>query len=134
MSADIASGPAFSVIAAAIGRYFNGIYTGDIGALRDVFDPRAQLFGEVRGEPYFRDLDAYLAGVAARKSPESLGEPFAMRVLGIEVEGAMARAIVSVPMLGFNYVDFLSLLRTGDQWRIVAKVFTDVPRATTGEQ
>ena len=107
-------------------RYFDGLYRGDVALLRTVFHPQAILFGEVRGQPYLRTLDDYLAIVAERKSPELLQEPFRMKPLAVEAIGRIGNARVSCPILGHNYVDYLGLLRNDDRWQIVNKLFTHV--------
>jgi hypothetical protein len=104
--------------------YFRGIYTGQVERLRSAFHPSATLWGEVKGLPYYKALDDYLVVVRGRKSPEALGEPFAMEPISIEVHGKIALAKVRCKMLGYCYIDFLSLLRQDDRWAIVAKVFT----------
>ncbi|QNA87839.1 nuclear transport factor 2 family protein [Massilia sp. Dwa41.01b] len=116
-------------VLAAIDAYCRGVYHGDIGLLRSVFDPRAQLFAEVRGQAYFRPLDDYLAVVAGRASPASLGQAFAMKPLHIEITGEIAFAKVHCPMFDFHYIDYLSFVRQEGQWKIVNKTFTDVPVA-----
>lgn len=113
-------------ILALLQRYFAGVYHGDITALRDVFDPRAQLFGEVRGQPYHKTLEDYLSLVAGRRSPASLGERLRMRVLSLDVEGPVANARTHSPMLGYNYHDWLALSRASGCWLIVNKLFTHV--------
>ena len=113
-------------IAAVLGDYFKGLYTGDTVLLRTVFHPAAALFATRDGQPYHKGLDAYLDGVAQRASPASLGEPYRMRVLAIDVTHDIATARVHVPALGFDYVNYLSLVRRHGRWMIVNKVFTDV--------
>ena len=49
-----------------------------------------------------------------------------MEILGIEIIGHVATAKVHVPMLGFNYYDFLSFSVVNGTWKIVNKVFTHV--------
>ena len=61
----------FAALEEAIEKYFRGIYTGDIGLLRSAFHAKAELFGEVKGTPYQRDLETYLSAVANRQSPQS---------------------------------------------------------------
>jgi hypothetical protein len=107
--------------------YFRGLHAGDVELLRSVFDPEAVLFAELNGASYHKSLDAYLDGVAQRSSPAELNEAFRMRVLSLEVLHDMAMARVHVPALGFNFYNYLSLLRKGGSWRIVSKVFDDVP-------
>jgi hypothetical protein len=107
--------------------YFRGLHAGDVELLRSVFDPEAVLFAELNGGSYRKSLDAYLEGVAQRSSPAELNEAFRMRVLSLEVLHDMAMARVHVPALGFNFYNYLTLLRKGGSWRIVSKVFDDVP-------
>jgi hypothetical protein len=107
--------------------YFRGLHAGDVGLLRSVFDPEAVLFAELNGASYRKSLDAYLDGVAQRSSPAELNEAFRMRVLSLDVLHDMAIAKVHVPALGFNFYNYLTLLRKGGAWRIVSKVFDDVP-------
>ena len=112
--------------------YFRGIYEGNVERLRSAFHPTAVLWGEVRGAPYHRALEGYLNVVKDRRSPQLLGEKFAMEPLSIDVQGPIALAKVSSPMLGFNYVDLLSLLYQDGKWGIVAKVFTHVEARENG--
>ena len=106
--------------------YLDALYGGDVGALRSTFHPLALLFGEVRGEIVQKSLDAYLQGVASRESPASRNEPNGMSILSVEVIGETASAKVHVKMGDFNYYNFLSMLKMGNDWVIVNKLFTHV--------
>lgn len=113
-------------IAAVIDDYCRGIYTGDVSRLTSAFHSSAVLWGEVKGQPYYKHVADYLEVVRNRKSPLGLGEAFAMQVMSIEVTGSIARAKVHSAMLGHKYVDLLALTYESGRWSIVAKVFTDV--------
>lgn len=115
-------------ILAVLDEYFAGIYSGDVERLRSAFHPSAVLWGEIKGAPYHKALEDYLDAVRNRTSPRELGESFGMEPISIEVQGNMALAKVRCPMLGYNYVDFLSLLHQNGKWAIAAKVFTHVER------
>jgi len=106
--------------------YFQGIYKGDSDKLENTFHPQALLFGDIKGEPYFKTLTDYIDGVKSRKSPKDLEEDFKMEILSIEIMGNMATVKAHVPMLGFNYYDFLSLNLVQGEWKIVNKLFTHV--------
>jgi Putative lumazine-binding len=95
----------------ALQTYAESIYHGDVERLLSVFHPRAALFGEVKGAPYYKSLEEYLASVAQRQSPQALGEELRIRPLAIETQGPIAMARMSSPILGFNYIDYLSLVR-----------------------
>nr|WP_267874093.1 nuclear transport factor 2 family protein [Massilia soli] len=107
--------------------YFSGLYTGDIDLLRSVFHPQAASFAEVDGQAYHQPVEAWFDKVAQRTAPAVLGEPCAMRVLSIDVLNAIAMAKVHVPARGFDYYNYLSLLHQGGRWRIVNKVFDELP-------
>lgn len=105
--------------------YFEGVYRGDTVKLEQAFHPQALLFGSINQSPYFKSLQEYLETVKNRKSPADLGEDFKMEANHIEVSGNLAMAKASLNMLGYNYLDLLSLVKLGDQWQIVNKSFTN---------
>ncbi len=109
-----------------IENYFLGIFNGDIALLEKAFHPNCLLIGDINGEPYFKNINEYLEGVKSRKCPKELGETFNMKVLSIEILGNNAIAKLHLPMLGFNYYDFMSLSKIDSKWVIVNKLFTNV--------
>ena len=109
-----------------IKNYWEGIYFGDLQKLGSSFAENAYLYGDVRGVEYMKSLNNYLEGVKDRKSPNDLEESFAMELLGLEIVGNVAIAKLHMPMLGYNYYDFLSLSIVDGEWKIVNKVFTHV--------
>ena len=117
------SSSAYESIFALIDAYFQSIYRGDPAALRSTFHPQCRLFADVKGAPYEKSVDQYVEGVATRKSPRELGEPFRMRVLGVETLGVIALVRTRQQMLGFDYRDYLTLLNRDGRWQIVSKVF-----------
>lgn len=106
--------------------YFDGIYYGDLNKLTSAFHPQCLLTGDINGKPYFKNLTDYLEGVKNRKSPSALGEPFQMKILSVEIQNEIAVVKLHVPMLGYNYYDYISLCRIEGQWKMVHKVFTHV--------
>ncbi len=106
--------------------YFNGIYQGDIDLLESAFSKKAMLYGDIKGEPYEREMGPYLESVKQRKSPRELGEDFKMEIVGMEIIGRLALVKAHLPMLGYNYYDFLSLYHADGKWSIVNKLFAHV--------
>lgn len=113
-------------IKTVVSHYFQGIYNGDSDKLENAFHPQALLFGDINGEPYFKTVTDYIDGVKSRRSPNDLEEDFKMEILAIEIMGNMATVKAHLPMLGFNYYDFLSLSLVRGEWKIVNKLFTHV--------
>lgn len=103
--------------------YLNAVHQGDAATLAGLFDPGAQVYGEINGQAYHKPIAAYLEGVAARQSPLRLGEPYGMRVLAIDSLGGIASVKLHSPMLGFNYYLYLTLRRHDGRWLIVNKTF-----------
>lgn len=111
-------------IEALITQYFEGLFFGDIIKLKGCFHKNAYLYGDIHGEAYEKSIEQYLEGVEARKSPRDLKEAFDMKLIGLDIMGKIAMAKVHVPMLGYNYYDYLSLSQQDGKWKIVNKIFT----------
>ncbi|MDF2180243.1 nuclear transport factor 2 family protein [Aliiglaciecola sp. CAU 1673] len=110
-------------VEAMLMQYFDGLHRADIALLDKIFDPQARLYAPgVR-----RSKAQWLELVAHRPVPAQIGDPFAYRVLSIELCGMQAIAKVACPLLGQHFIDFLSLLKEEGRWRIMAKQYADNP-------
>ena len=107
-------------------RYFKGIYEGNIGVLRQIYNPGTLLFGDVKGVAYLKTLDQYLDGVKNRESPKDSGKPFNGEILSITVINSIAVAEVKVKMYAFHYHEFLSFHLIDGAWVIVNKMISDI--------
>lgn len=114
----------FEEITALTEQYFKGVYEGDTTLLAGVFHPDAILSGVINGQPYYRNLPAYLEVVKNRQSPQAQGETFKMKILAVEMMGDIAFVRLHCPILGFNYYDYLSLNCIEGRWWIMHKLFT----------
>ncbi|KUJ59378.1 hypothetical protein AR687_23525 [Flavobacteriaceae bacterium CRH] len=108
--------------------YFKGIYEGDVMRLGSIFQPGTFVYGDVKGQPYFKTVDFYLDGVKNRQSPKDSGKPFKGEILEIKVLNSIAIAEVNVKIYDFNYRDFLSFHKINGKWIIVNKMLTDVSK------
>ena len=108
--------------------YFKGIYEGDEILLGSIFQPGTLLFGDIKGQPYFKTVDLYLDGVKNRQSPKDSGKPFKGEILHISVVNSIAVAELNVKMYDFNYRDFLSFHKINGKWLIVNKMLTDTSK------
>jgi hypothetical protein len=105
--------------------YFNGIYEGNINALKSIFHPGTLLFGDVKGQPYAKTLEVYLDGVKNRQCPKDSGKPFKGTILDIRVINSIAIAEVKVKMYDFYYHEYLSFHKIDGKWFIVNKMISD---------
>lgn len=116
-----------SAIIETLNIYFKGIYEGDVTLLIDkVYYPGTLLFGDVKGQPYFRTLSQYLEGVKNRQSPKDSGKPFKGEIISIGIVNSIAVAKVSVQMYDFNYSELLSFHKLDNRWVIVNKMISDI--------
>lgn len=109
-----------------ITNYFEGLFFGDISKLESCFHKNVFIYGDIKGMDYLKSKNKYLEGVKNRKSPNDLKETFSMKIIGIEIMERIAMVKVHVPMLGYNYYDYLSLYNLEGKWMIVNKIFTHI--------
>ena len=105
--------------------YFKGIYEGDLGLLQKVYYEGTLLFGDVKGQPYFKTLVQYFEAVQNRQSPIDSGKPFRGEIVSINVVNSIAIAELKVKMYDFNYHEFLSFHKINNRWVIVNKMMSD---------
>ena len=105
--------------------YFKAIYEGDVTLLGSAFYNNALLFGDVKGQPYYKTLAQYLDGVKNRQSPKDSGKPFKGEILSIKVVNSIAIAEVRVTMYDFIYHEFLSFHKMDGRWVLVNKMISD---------
>jgi hypothetical protein len=106
--------------------YFKGIYEGNLDLLNQVYNTGTLLFGDVKDQPYAKNLDQYLDGVKNRKSPKDSGKPFKGEIISIKIVNSIAIAEVKVKMYDFNYHEFLSFHKLNNKWLIVNKMISDI--------
>lgn len=121
----------FDAITRVLGTYFDALYYCDTDKLTQVFHPRA-IYATADEQPLlYRTMDEYVPVVAARQSPASRDEARADVIDSIEFAGEnTAFARVRCAINGRQFTDFLTLIRTDGEWRIIAKVFQMAPRAS----
>lgn len=106
--------------------YFKGIYEGNLNLLEQIYYSGTLLFGDVKGQPYFKTLPQYLDGIKNRQSPKDSGKPFKGEIVNIKVINTIAIAEVKVKMYDFNYHEFLSFHKLDGKWLLVNKMMSDV--------
>ena len=106
--------------------YLKGIYEGDLKALSQVYHPGTLLFGDVKGQPYFKTLDQYFEAVKNRQSPKDSGKPFKGEIISLSLINSIAIAELKVKMYDFCYHEFLSFHEVNGKWLIVNKMMSDI--------
>jgi hypothetical protein len=100
----------------------DGEATGDVEKLRTAFHEDARMFGSLGGERY--DVPVSELMEMAAKAPADTGQ-YRSRILSVQQTGDAAVATVSEE--GYwgtvSFIDYLSLARFNDRWKIVGKLF-----------
>ena len=116
-------------VEALLGRYFDALYTSDAESLGEIMHPKAVYATADEQPPLIRSMADYLPMVAARQSPQSLGEPRQDVIESISLAGDnTAFAQVRCAIGNRQFTDFLSLIRVDGEWLIIAKVFNFMER------
>lgn len=109
--------------------YFEGLHQADSAILREVFHPQLAYVCATEGDELYLDLETYMTRVDGREPPAKRGDPREEKILEIAFAShRLARVSARMTMMGRDFHDLLTLVRHGDEWRIVAKVFSYVPR------
>ena len=115
----------YPAISEALRPYFDGLYDGDVEAMRRVFHPACRLYAAPGGELRQLDMDSYYDSVRNRPSPRALGQVRHDAILSIAASGeGAATAVLRTARAPRLYTDFLSLLRIDGRWQIVAKTYS----------
>ena len=123
----------FDEIAVVLRVYFDALYFCDTGKLQQAFHPKAIYATADETPMLYRTMAEYVPVVAARQSPDSLGEARRDHIDSIELAGEnTARARVRCSIGPCDFIDFLTLVRTEGRWQIIAKVFQIIERNERG--
>lgn len=110
-------------IRGAIAYYVEGMRTHDVETLRRGFHQQAILCGYLGDDLIAGPIGALYDWARANPAPAATGDPFACEILGIEATGRVATATVRESDAHGTVIDYLHLLRIGDTWSIVSKLW-----------
>lgn len=118
----------YAEITALMSHYFDGLYHADSQVLRRVFHPNLAYICATEGDELYLDLDSYMARIDTREAPAKRREVRKEQVLSITVGNPrLAHVTARMEMMGRAYLDELTLIRLGSDWRVATKVFTYLP-------
>lgn len=105
-----------------VDHYLHGLKFNDVASLRSAFAPDAKLIWVKRDGTMGQLSQAdWYKGFAASAGKEEAGD---LSLASIDVTGDIAAVKVVETYPKEVYVDYLNLVRSGGEWRIVNKVYT----------
>jgi hypothetical protein len=109
-------------------QYFDCLYEADHIGMAKVFHPEARYINTVNGEYVNCSTQEYINILEERVPPRERGDARNDEILSIESESEnMAFVKVRLTMMDREYLDYLTLYKSDNQWRIICKVFSFKP-------
>ena len=108
-------------VRACIEDYFRGHATGDGEHFRRAFHPDAKLFFIRDGKVTQWTLEEYAGRASGKPAPDEAQRKRRIESMDITGNAAMAKIVLDYPSVTFT--DYMSLLKIGDEWKIVNKTF-----------
>lgn len=107
--------------------YFEVMHRQDMALFDQVFHPDCCLYSSLENNTVLRPYKLYRSEVAARQSPEVLGNPRQDEILMIDqLSPTMALAKVQLQMFGGVMQDYLNLIKLDGKWWVIAKLYEQV--------
>ncbi len=107
--------------------YIRGMESGDEADLRRAFFKDARLWWSRDGLVATRSTDEFITAMSGRGEGEDGPR---RRITIVEVNGDVATATIEVQYSTARFVDYLTLLKVGDEWRISNKAYVLEGRTT----
>src|SRR3954451_7329714 len=115
--------PQTDQITAAVGLYIDGAREGDAGKLREAFHPEARMWGSLGGQRFDIPISAMIEMFDGK--PCDVDGSYVATITSCEQNEDTAE--VTLAEEGFwgtvSFVDFFSLARIDDEWKVVNKTF-----------
>ncbi len=105
--------------------YLRGHATGDSSAFRRAFWKEAKLWWVAEGKLASRTADEYIGGASGRPAADEAQRR--RRIVSVQVEGTAAVAVIELDYPQVHFIDYMTLLKVGDEWRIINKSFQRNP-------
>lgn len=111
----------------AIECYTEGMRTGSVEILKKGFHQQAILCGYLGDEMIAAPIEGLYDWVSSNPAPAATGEVFGCSILSIEATGRVAAVTVRETSHEGDVIDYFHLLKDGDRWWIVSKLWDAKP-------
>jgi hypothetical protein len=114
-------------IRATVQGYFDGMMTPSTDALKGSFHPESRLIGLSDGELVIIPFADWQVSFEREFDDDWGNEMFRNQIVSVDIAGTAAVAKVDLQWPRVHYVDYLSLIKIGDEWKIVNKIWHQGP-------
>ncbi|WP_284244428.1 nuclear transport factor 2 family protein [Thalassotalea insulae] len=107
----------------AVNYYLEGSLLGDPKVIAQAFHPNAKVQGIRDGQHKVYDMKTFLGFFSTDKPRKHT-----TKIVSVDIENNAASVRAEWDMGSWKYVDYLSLLKQNEQWKIVNKIYTVVQK------
>ena len=115
--------PDETAVRAALEHYIQGHATGDGAHMRLAFNPAGRLFWSSSDTLATRTVEEYIARMPGKPAADEGTGVRKRRIELVDVTGNAAIGKVVLDYPDAHIVDYMSLLKTNGEWRIINKIF-----------
>ena len=110
--------------------YLRGHATGDPEFMRKAFHTEGSLIFIRDGKYTTRSFAEYIAGMSGKPAPDEGRRKRWIESLDVSGNAAVGKIVLDYP--SGRFVDYMTLLKLGGEWKIVNKSFHFEPKAAAG--
>jgi hypothetical protein len=115
-------------VRATLDHYIQGHATGDGAHMRLAFNPAARLFWSSADTLATRTSDEYIARMPGKPAADEATGVRTRRIEIVDVTGNAAIGKIVLDYPDAHIVDYMSLLKTNGEWKIINKIFNVEPK------
>jgi hypothetical protein len=115
-----------AAIRAAIDHYFAAHATGDGSHIAKVFHPELKMMWVREGKFNMRTRDEFIAGFSGKPADDEAQRKRTIEMIDVTGNAAIAKIRLDYPKVVFT--DYFALLKVDGEWKVVTKIFHNVPR------
>lgn len=112
-----------SAIERTVQLYFDSYLNADADGLAKAFHPESRLYSVDDGKLEKTELSAWLENLRARKEKGDIRKA-EVKIGGVDVSGNAAVVKTTLKFSEFQFIDYLSLLKTKTGWIVINKIYT----------
>lgn len=116
------SHPQEAAVLEALYAYINGRNYGHPKLLKRAFFPEADLRYVKQDALHIWTVEEYIG-----RTNKGKVQPCKSRVVAVDIEGNAAQAKIEIEYPQGKFIDYLNLLKEGNEWRIAVKTFSKMP-------
>jgi hypothetical protein len=113
-------------VRAALQHYVQGHATGDGAHMRLAFNPAARLFWSSADTLATRTSEEYIARMPGKPAADEGSRKRSIEVVDVTGNAAIGKVVLDYP--DAHIVDYMSLLKTNGEWKIINKIFNVEPK------